>query len=94
MASRRYLKKEIDYLVAEVVGDAQLSLYFNGADKREALVNVMEEAVALRNDLFSRLKPAEKHNPSLVRKHFAALRREMLTKVDALFEQLSGICKG
>ena len=93
MASRRYLKKEIDYLVSEVIGDAHLCLYFNSDEKRESVVAVMEEAVALRNGLFARIKPEEKNNPSLVRKHFAAIRNDMMVGIDGLFEKLSQISK-
>jgi len=93
MASRRYLKKEIDYLVSEIIGDAQLCLYFNPEKKREEIIGIMEEAVVLRNDLFSRIKPEEKNNPSLVRKHYAALRNDLMLRVDGLFEKLSVICK-
>ena len=93
MASRRYLKKQIDYLVGEVIGDAQLCLYFNSDKKREEIIGVMEEAVVLRNDLFARIKPEEKNNPSLVRKHYAAVRNDMMVGVDGLFEKLSNICK-
>ena len=93
MASRRYLKKEIDYLVGEVVGDAQLCLYFNDPQKRGQIIGVMEEAVALRNDLFGRMRFEEKNNASLVRKHYAAIRHDLMARIDALFEKLSGICK-
>ena len=93
MASRRYLKKEVDYLVGEVIGDAQLCLYFNPEQKREEIVSVMEEAVALRNTLFARMKPEEKNNPSLVRKHYAAVRNDLMAGIDGLFEQLSKIAK-
>ena len=93
MASRRYLKKEIDYLVGEVIGDAQLCLYFNDPKKRDRIVGVMEEAVALRNDLFGRMRFEEKNNARLVRKHYSTLRGELLGGVDGLFEKLSGICK-
>ena len=53
---------------------------------------VMQEAVAVRNDLFTKANnPAEPHNRSLVRKHFAALRVEMVEAYDKLFEKLSKI---
>lgn len=93
MASRRYLKKQIDYLVAEVIADAHLCLYFNPDKKQEDIIAVMEEAVALRNDLFARIKPEEKNNRSLVRKHYAAIRHDMIVGVDGLFEKLSTTCK-
>lgn len=55
---------------------------------------VIEEAVEFRNELFVRANhPADKKNRSLVRKHYAQMRREMMSRVDAMFEKLSGICK-
>ena len=65
MANLRYLKKEIDYCLEEVVFDC---------------------------DLFTKANnPAEPHNPSLVRKHYAALRAEMVGEFEKLFEKLSKI---
>jgi hypothetical protein len=93
MASRRILKKEIDYLVGEVIGDAQLCLYFKATAKREAIIGILEDAVALRNDLFARIKPEEKNNASLVRKHYAALRHDLGVRIDGLFTRLSDTCK-
>ena len=51
-----------------------------------------KEAVGVRNDLFAKvMNPAEPHNPSLVRKHYAALRAEMDDVFGKLFEKLSKI---
>ena len=48
--------------------------------------------MAIRNDLFTKANnPAEPHNPSLVRKHYAALRAEMVDEFEKLFEKLSKI---
>ena len=55
---------------------------------------MIEEAVEFRNELFVRANhPADKKNKSLVRKHYAQMRRDMMSRVDAMFEKLSGICK-
>ena len=60
----------------------------------ESLRAVIEEAVEFRNELFVRANhPADKKNKSLVRKHYAQMRRDMMSRVDAMFEKLSGICK-
>ncbi|MDR2936172.1 MAG: hypothetical protein LBU80_02365 [Rikenellaceae bacterium] len=93
MASRRDIKKDIDYLVSEVVSNCYTCLYFHPDKKHEQIIGIIEEAIELRNELFSRIKPAEKNNARLVRKHYAALRIEMLDKVDGLFSQLSAACK-
>ena len=93
MASLRNLKKDIDYLVDEVVCDCYLALYFN-TEKRDAIMDVMEDAVDTRNEFYEMANhPAEKHNPSLVRKHYAQIRREMNEGVENLFAELSQACK-
>ncbi len=89
MASLRKLKRDIDYLMDEVVTDSYLSLYFH-PDNRDAIVGVIRDAVDLRNSLYDRANhPIEKKSGSLVRKHYAAVRRDMFDGIDALFVRLS-----
>lgn len=91
MANLRYLKKEIDYRLEEVVFDCDMAICFQPSKETE-IFEVMQEAVAIRNDLFTKANnPAESHNPSLVRKHYAALRAEMVGEFEKLFEKLSKI---
>ena len=100
MANLRNLKKEIDYRLEEVVFDCDMAIAFQPSKEQEIfdgwkakeVFEVMQEAVAVRNDLFTKANnPAEPHNRSLVRKHFAALRVEMVEAYDKLFEKLSKI---
>ena len=91
MANLRYLKKEIDYRLEEVVFDCDMAICFQPSKETE-IFEVMQEAVAVRNDLFTKANnPAEPHIPSLVRKHYAALRVEMVGEFEKLFEKLSKI---
>ena len=52
MANLRYLKKEIDYRLEEVVFDCDMAICFQPSKETE-IFEVMQEAVAVRNDLFS-----------------------------------------
>jgi len=89
MASVKSIKKDIDYLVEEVVTDCYLALYFH-PEKRDEIIAIMEKAVDLRNELFTRANnPNEKHNRSLVKKHYAQLRRDMFDNIDEMFSTLS-----
>lgn len=93
MANLRVLKKEIDYRLEEVVFDCDMAICFQPSKEQEIFA-VVEEAVALRNTLFAKaMNPAEPHNRSLVRKHYAALRAEMDDAFEKLFEKLSAINK-
>ena len=91
MANLRYLKKEIDYRLEEVVFDCDMAIAFQPSKEQE-IFELMQKAVALRNELIAKVSnPAEPHNPSLVRKHYAALRAEMVGEFEKLFEKLSKI---
>ena len=91
MANLRQLKKEIDYILEEVVFDCDMAMCFQPTKEKE-IFEVMQEAVAVRNNLYAKaMNPAEPHNRSLVRKHYAALRAEMNDAFGALFEKLSAI---
>lgn len=91
MANLRNLKKEIDYRLEEVVFDCEMAIYFHPT-KEEAIVGIMENAVALRNALYIKANnPTEPRNASLVKKYYAALRRDMVSSYGSLFEELSAL---
>ena len=93
MANLRNLKKEIDYRLEEFVFDCEMAIYFQ-PNKEDEVVKLMEKAVELRNALYVKANnPDEPKNASLVRKHYAALRREMSEAYGQLFEKLSEINK-
>ncbi len=94
MAKLRTIKKDISYLTGEVISNCYMAMYFQGEDSMGSLQGVIEKAVSMHNDLIERANhPAEKHNSRLVRKHYQSLRLEMMDKVDALFSELSSVCK-
>lgn len=94
MASIRTIKKDLTYLVNEVISDASIALYFQPAASRDAIFGIINKAAELNNTLLDRINhPAEKHNPSLVRKHYAQVRRELADGVETLFGELSEVCK-
>ncbi len=93
MANLRDIKKEIDYRLEELVFDCDMAIYFQPS-KEEEIFGIMQKGVELRNALFTKANnPAEPKNVSLVRKHFAALRNEMIAEYDKLFQELSALNK-
>jgi predicted HAD superfamily phosphohydrolase len=87
------LKRDIDYLLDEVVTDSYLSLYFH-PEHKDAIVGVIRDAVELRNSLYDRAnRPAEKKSRTLVRRHYSAVRRDMFDGIDRLFVRLSEVNK-
>lgn len=93
MANLRTLKKEIDYILEEFVFDCDMAIYMQPSKENEVFA-LMQKGVALRNELYVKANnPAEPHNKSLVRKHYAALYAEINSGFDALCKELSEINK-
>ena len=89
MANLRNLKKEIDYRLEEFVFDCEMAIYFQ-PNKEDEVVKLMEKAVELRNALYVKANnPDEPKNASLVRKYYAAMRRDMVASFEGLFGDLS-----
>lgn len=95
MASLRGIKTDIDFLTQEVISDCYMALYFNNdPKKREEIIDLINKAVDFRNEMFQQANnPADKKNKSLVKKHYAYLRRTVMSGIDDMFGKLSDICK-
>ncbi|HHV03767.1 MAG: hypothetical protein WCQ69_04035 [Bacteroidales bacterium] len=86
----RTFKKDIDYLIDEVISDCCTFIYINPDKKEAKAMEVLNEAIALRNEMFDRLN---KIHEKPARPHFKTLKEEFLKRVDALFEKISELAK-
>lgn len=90
MASIRRFKGDVEYLVSEVISDSYTCVVLNERVDKDKVFSVINGAVQLRNEMIDKINhPTEKHNKKINRKYYAQLRREMMEKVDGLFDQLS-----
>ena len=94
MASVRELKKDIDYLVFEIVSDCLIYANLHVDDNSEKISEIIEDAIDLRNDLISRVNKADtKADSKVVKSHYNTIRKELFTGVDKLFDSLSSLSK-
>jgi hypothetical protein len=92
MASVRELKKDIDYLIFEVISDCFVYSNVHPENKSDELSALISEAVEFRNDLISRVNnPDGKENPKIVKAYYKTVEKDLITGVDKLFERLSTI---
>jgi hypothetical protein len=93
MASIRELKKDIDYLIFEVISDCFVYTGFH-SEKEEKVTDIVNSAVELRNDLIARVNnPEGEGEPKAVRAHFKKIEKDLVEGVDNLFERLSSLSK-
>lgn len=94
MASIKNLKKDIDYLVYEVISDCFTVMTVQPHDKSDELAELVGDAVKLRNELFSRVKhPGGKDNPAITSEYYKKIKIDLVEGIDKLFERLSTITK-
>jgi hypothetical protein len=92
MASIRELKKDIDYLVFEVISDCFVFSGVHPDNKSDELSQIITDAVNFRNDLIARVNnPDGKDNPKIVRAYYKAVEKDLLVGVDKLFSRLSAL---
>ena len=89
MANVRGIKKDIDFLVSQVVVDCfQYINHFEKANK-DAAYKIVERVMGLRTDLRMRANhPDGKDNPALVKKHYQAIAKDLLEGCDKAYAEL------
>jgi hypothetical protein len=94
MASIRDLKKDIDYLVFEVISDCFIHSRLHPENESEELSAIINDAVNFRNDLLARVNnPDGKDNPKILKAYYKLVEKDLLTGVDKLFDRLSTLTK-
>lgn len=88
MATIRELKNEVNYLTYEIISDCNTFMNLH-ADKKEQAVKLVEEAVALRNDLIQKIN----HPSETSSKYFNDLRNQLVDGADKIFEKLRKLIK-
>ena len=92
MASIRELKKDIDYLIFEVISDCFVYSNVHPENKTDELSILISDAVEFRNDLIARVNnPDGKDNPKIVKAYYKTVEKDLLTGIDKLFERLSAL---
>ena len=84
----RDFKKDVEFVVGEFVDDCALFLCLNPNQDSEQIESIIEEAVDLYNEMKDKANEQVEGNK---RVYFAGLRKEMVEKVDGLYERLSAI---
>lgn len=93
MASRKRLKKDIDYLCFEVVSDCYNHNYLY-PENQEKVMEIIKDTIIARNQLIARVNhPDGKDNPKMVKAHYKSIFNDLVSKVDESFTRLSNLIK-
>ena len=90
MANLRTFKKDVIFLVNEVISDCWVFMYLNRDKNVDEANKIVADAVELGDNIFEQINHYPKDD---AKKHFKALNQKLLEGVDALFVRLSGLSK-
>lgn len=90
MANLRVIKKDVIYLVNEVISDCWLYMYFNENKNTEEAQKIITDAIILGENIFEQINHYPKDDAG---KHFKAVSKKLLSEIDGLFVRLSALNK-
>lgn len=90
MANLRIVKKDIDFLLTEVISDCGTFMYINPEKKSEEAIQIINDAIELRNELYSKVNHPDKNN---IKASYKSVSQDLLKGVDSLFIRISGLTK-
>ncbi len=90
MANLRVIKKDVIYLINEVISDCWVFMYLNSNEKQDEAKQIINDAIALGDNLFEQINHYPKEE---TKKHFKQVNEKMLVEVDALFKRISQLAK-
>ncbi len=86
MASRRNLKKHVNYISEVTIGMCFIEGMNADAAKREVIAELVEKAMNLRADIISRISHTE---PGNVKGFYKKLRSDFNTQIEEIFNKLN-----
>jgi hypothetical protein len=90
MASRRNIKKDIDYIVDEIISDSFLCMSIQPEKNKEGIIAIITDTTEMRNDLIVKVNNAPKAaSRKETKDYYKAIYNELLTSADKSFEKLS-----
>lgn len=93
MASKRNIKKDIRFLVEQVINDAlEVGVVIEKEDDKKVVLDVIVNLVDGHNDLISRVNnPDGKDDSKLVKKHFNKIYDDLLSMTDKAYNKLNAL---
>lgn len=86
MANLRVIKKDVIFLVNEVISDCFTYLSLYPERPTENVEQIIQDAIALGDATFDRINHLPKKD---IKKYFKDINNDFLTNIDALFKRLS-----
>ena len=90
MASRRNLKKDINYLTSQIIGECYTCKYLFPNTDSEQIMNIINDSVLMHNNLINKVNNLNIENNNMTLKlYYKNIFKELLSNTDTLLERLN-----
>ena len=90
MASKKNLKKDINYLVDEVIGTCLMRQNLKNDKLQDELDNIIKDMLEFREEMVQKVNnPVLVEGEKNVKSYYRSLYSELLTKVNGVFDKLN-----
>lgn len=86
--NRRALKKNLNYLVQELITESLWIIHCHKPASVQDVENIIDNILITQREMLSRISHADKKKAKL---HFKKMREEFLTRVDDIVEQIKNL---
>jgi hypothetical protein len=94
MASVRRLKKEIEYLSSQMIGDS-IDFINSFEGKEQEIMKIINDTVNLHNEIIDRINtPDGKDNRKIVKDYYNKVKKDYISGLNAGYEELEALLKG
>jgi hypothetical protein len=94
MASVRRLKKEIEYLSSQMIGDS-IDFINSFEGKEQEIMKIINDTVNLHNEIIDRINtPDGKDNRKIVKAYYSKVKKDYIAGLNAGYEKLETLLKG
>ncbi len=93
MATKRNVKKDIEYITYTIVHDCMAHLEIDNDKTHDSVVEIISAAVQKRNELYFKVNHQEKGKRIEVRAYYRDIYKDLFESADSSFDKLSKIIK-
>ncbi|MBN2668541.1 MAG: hypothetical protein JXR60_04860 [Bacteroidales bacterium] len=89
MATKRNVKKDIEYVTYTIVHDCMLHLEYGHDERHDEVLGLISRSLQKRNELFDKVNQQTKAPRSATRAYYREIYKELTENADQAFEKLS-----
>ena len=92
MASLRNFKKDVDYLISDIIDDCYVFIHIHKDKKLEESIHIISKALELRNNIFERInKPKYKNDKKRLKTYYQDIVKDLFTEIENLSKEISSL---